>query len=73
LSDRDRDVEGTVNNFKDDSSILDRGGVTVLRTRGVGGSSIFDGGSGDIFGRSSDDRVLTVMQETGALGPVMLV
>jgi hypothetical protein len=45
-----------VNNFEDDSRVLDGGGIMVLQPRGVGGSSIFDGGGGDISGRSSDDR-----------------
>jgi hypothetical protein len=32
-----------VNNFEDNSRVLDGGGVTVLRTRGAGGGSIFVG------------------------------
>jgi hypothetical protein len=44
-----------VNNFEDDGRVLDRGGVMVLRTRGVGGGSIFDGCGGDISGGGSSD------------------
>jgi hypothetical protein len=56
LSNRNRDVKGMVNNFEDDGKVLNRGGVAVLWTRGVRGSSIFDGSSGNIFvGRSIDD------------------
>jgi hypothetical protein len=36
-----------VNNFEDDSRVLDGGGVMVLRTRSVGGGSIFDGRGGN--------------------------
>jgi hypothetical protein len=39
-------VEGAVNNFKDDGRVLDRGGVMVLRTRGVRGGGILSAAVG---------------------------
>jgi hypothetical protein len=46
-----------LDNFEDYGWVLDGGGVSVLRTRGVGGGGIFDSSGGDMSGSGSgDDR-----------------
>jgi hypothetical protein len=55
MSDGDRDIKGAVNNFEDDCRVLNRGGVTVLQTRGVGGGGIFDSDGGNMFVSGSDN------------------
>jgi hypothetical protein len=53
LGDGDMDVQSVVDDFADDGGVLNGGGVAVLGTRVVRGSSSFESRSGD--GRGTDD------------------
>jgi hypothetical protein len=73
LSDGDGDIKGAVDNFEDDGWVLNGGGVSVLQTRGVSGGSILMVAVGIFLAAVVVmTGVLTVIQETGALGPVAL-
>jgi hypothetical protein len=73
LSDGNGDIEGTVNNFEDDSRVLDGGGVVVLWTQGVRGGSILTvAGVIVLLVEAVMMGALMVTRETGALGLVAL-